>query len=649
MADVVQYRLERMVNELDDLEERGLFTRQEIAEIVKQRRKFEYRLKRPSPLKQDFLAYIEYETQVDSLRRLRKKAAGPKAKKKAKKSVSDYAGVVRIVDIYRMAVTRYKGDIDLWFRYLEFCKKRKNGRMGKALAQVIRFHPKDPRVWIYAAAWEFDHNLNVDAARRLMESGLRLCPKSEDLWVERLRMELTCLNKLKARSLILREAEGGLSHDQNDADTDQQKDTNENFMPLNEERNESNGSSAEKEQSEKKLELLREQGLNIFQTVYSSALEVLPSSFNIRRRFFEILEETDLEDSKEMRQKILNDMKSDFSSDPEYWNWLARTEIPDLSNLKDPSEETLQHKLLKGIEIYEEGLEVVPSVHLFNLYTSFLMDITLIKEGETQDDRLSGHTEKHFSKLLDVFEKAERMGYLNEELACKYVSFYLRLERLDEARDLVAKFCGGILSSSLQLWQLRVLIEVRFATRIQSPPRKEDLQSIFELLRKILTDTSVSEAKSLWLMALDIFANRKHYLEKLVEIAFVSLLKNGSTEDGFSVSSAFVKFYLEKDGIECAREIYKKFLTLPRPSLDIYRTSIELELNLASSGDKKRLKTVRRLFEAALSDYDQNISLWQDYYSMEIKMGTSETANAVHWKARKTLKDASAIATLQSC
>ncbi|KAK4755082.1 hypothetical protein SAY87_008839 [Trapa incisa] len=37
-----------------------------------------------------------------------------------------------------------------------------------------------------------------------------------------------------------------------------------------------------------------------------------------------------------------------------------------------------------------------------------------------------------------------------------------------------------------------------------------------------------------------------------------------------------------------------RFLTLPRPSLDIYRTSIELELNLASSGDKKRLKTVRR-------------------------------------------------------
>lgn len=126
-----------MVDELDDLERRGLFTRREIAEIVKQRRKFEYRLKRPSPLKQDYLAYIEYETQLDALRRLRKRSVARELKKKENKkikkkmSVSDYAGVSRIVDIYRLAVMRYKGDIELWFRYLEFCRERRNGRMKK--------------------------------------------------------------------------------------------------------------------------------------------------------------------------------------------------------------------------------------------------------------------------------------------------------------------------------------------------------------------------------------------------------------------------------------------------------------------------------------------------------------------------------------
>lgn len=119
-----------MVHELEDLERRGIFTHAEIVEIVKQRRKFEYRLKRPSPLKEDFLAYIEYETQLDSLRRLRKKSLTRGAKRK-RKSVSDFAGVARIVEIYRLAVMKYKGDIDLWFRYLEFCRQRRNGRMKK--------------------------------------------------------------------------------------------------------------------------------------------------------------------------------------------------------------------------------------------------------------------------------------------------------------------------------------------------------------------------------------------------------------------------------------------------------------------------------------------------------------------------------------
>lgn len=145
MADVVQFRLERMVDELDDLERRGVFTRREISEIVKQRRKFEYRLKRRSPLKEDFLAYIDYETQLDKLRRLRKKSVARREeeengedesktmrkKKKSRKSISDFAGVARIVEIYRLAVMRFKGDVELWFKYLEFCKQRKNGRMKK--------------------------------------------------------------------------------------------------------------------------------------------------------------------------------------------------------------------------------------------------------------------------------------------------------------------------------------------------------------------------------------------------------------------------------------------------------------------------------------------------------------------------------------
>ncbi|KAA8515521.1 hypothetical protein F0562_018868 [Nyssa sinensis] len=639
MADVVQYRLERMVDELDDLERRGLFSRREIAEIVKQRRKFEYRLKRPSPLKQDFLAYIDYEKQFDALRLLRKKGVArelkEKGNKKMKKSISDFAGVSRIIEIYRLATNRFKGDIELWFQYLEFCRERRNGRMKKVLAQVVRFHPKVPGVWIYAAAWEFDHNLNAAAARALMQSGLRACPTSEDLWVEYLRMELTYLNKLKARRVALGEDGGTLVHNHRDADEKQWRDENkELFMALDEKKEDDEASDVQNE--DKKLDLFREQGLSILRTVYCGAVEALPSSFSLRVQFFEILEATDLAHSEEMRMEILADMKRDFSKEPEYWDWLAKQET------SDPKSKQELSQLRKVIQVYEEAIKIVPSALMFNLYTKFLMDAIVSKKGDSQSSGLpsvSDHILDPISHMLTVYEKAESMRCVTESLACQHISFYLQLGRLDEARELAERLCNGKLSDSVQLWVLRLSIEMKSVTKKSLFPSKTDFLSIFELLKNVLTKVPISEAESLWLMALKFLANQRHYFDKLVEISVVSLAKGGGSEKGFSLSSTIVNFVLQKDGIQCAREMYKRFLALPHPGLAIYRNCIELELNLASAGDKDCLVKVRKLYESALTTYDQDVSLWRDYYSMEIKMGTSETAAAVNWRARKTLKN----------
>ena len=157
----MQYRLERMSDELDDLERRGLFTSAELAEVVRRRRDFEFRLRRHSPRKDDFLDYIAYLLRVDALRDLRKRAIiratpnparskddhdnddgrvedGKKRKRRKKKwakSISDFAGVLRVLDVYRMATVRFKGDLDLWFRYLEFCRQKGHGRMKQVRIQ----------------------------------------------------------------------------------------------------------------------------------------------------------------------------------------------------------------------------------------------------------------------------------------------------------------------------------------------------------------------------------------------------------------------------------------------------------------------------------------------------------------------------------
>lgn len=223
----------------------------------------------------------------------------------------------------------------------------------QVLAQVIRFHPKVPGVWIYAAAWEFDHNLNVAAARALMQSSLRVCPTSEELWVEYLRMELTYLNKLKARKVALGEDEGTLVRDDRLADEKQWRDENKDlFMSLKDEKINNDRLDVDDEESKMKLDLFRQQGLSVLRTIYNAAVKALPFSFSLRKQLFEILEAMDLSQSEEICKEMLNDLKRDFSTDPEYWDWLARLRFADPKSAPGMSEEEIVLlQVQKAIEV----------------------------------------------------------------------------------------------------------------------------------------------------------------------------------------------------------------------------------------------------------------------------------------------------------
>lgn len=47
-----------------------------------------------------------------------------------------------------------------------------------------------------------------------------------------------------------------------------------------------------------------------------------------------------------------------------------------------------------------------------------------------------------------------------------------------------------------------------------------------------------------------------------MEIAFVALAKNGGSESELSLSSVIVNFVLQKDGVERARDMYRRYVYL---------------------------------------------------------------------------------------
>lgn len=68
------------------------------------------------------------------------------------------------------------------------------------------------------------------------------------------------------------------------------------------------------------------------------------------------------------------------------------------------------------------------------------------------------------------------------------------------------------------------------------------------------------------MQALKFFSNHKQSFDKLVDISLVSLAKDGGSENGFCLSSAIVNFVLQKDGIQCARQMYKRYVVRPKAS-----------------------------------------------------------------------------------
>ncbi|KAJ2506067.1 U3 snoRNP protein [Coemansia sp. RSA 2049] len=214
-----------MVPELEDLERKGLFSKQELRALVKKRTKFEYSLKRRRAAVGDFLRYVEYEANVNALRRERKRrlrpAAGSSGKKKsATTTVSDYSIDQRIISIFERAVVRHSEDKRLWIQFIAFVRGLGAGSSSSSgddadagggysrllfrlYGRAIAAHPRDPKMWIMAADYQLSDMANGAAARALMQRALRVNPESRELWAEYLRLELLLVDKIRTRRRVL--------------------------------------------------------------------------------------------------------------------------------------------------------------------------------------------------------------------------------------------------------------------------------------------------------------------------------------------------------------------------------------------------------------------------------------------------------------
>ena len=76
MAEFVEQRMEEMMNEVEQMERVNLLQVEEVRELIRKRKQFEYKLQKRTKVKEDFLEYIQYESNLLKLLEIRRESTG---------------------------------------------------------------------------------------------------------------------------------------------------------------------------------------------------------------------------------------------------------------------------------------------------------------------------------------------------------------------------------------------------------------------------------------------------------------------------------------------------------------------------------------------------------------------------------------------
>jgi len=196
-SDKARFYLEQSVPELQEYEQKGIFTSEEITSIASKRSDFEHKLNARGSKPSDYAHYATYEMNLDSLRKKRCARLGAKGSR-------NFSGQRTVFFILNRATKKFPGDMALWMQYIQFCQQQKaNKKLATVFTKVLRLKPREHGLWILAAKHYAETQGDMGTARSYMQRGLRFCKDDFRMWCEYMRLEMGYLAKLAARRKIL--------------------------------------------------------------------------------------------------------------------------------------------------------------------------------------------------------------------------------------------------------------------------------------------------------------------------------------------------------------------------------------------------------------------------------------------------------------
>ena len=581
MADSVRRVLEEMVPELEDMEQRGYFSRGEIRMIVQKRQDLEYNLQRRAALKKDFLRSIEYEKSLERLRVLRKKQRNIEGAS----SLSDHCIVRRTHKLYERMLRKFKGDLALWNDWIQFCASSKSARqMSKALTRAMQLHPNSAAIWTYAAAWEFEHNHNATVARSLMQTGIRMCKNDPALWMEYFRMELLYAARLGARRHVL-----GLSESAIDPAT----------------------------------ELLLSGG--IAKVVYNNAIDAVPDDAEFRVGLLNVLCPLPIMNKVQLEDYIVNDIREQLKL---VFNGVACRKLSKYIFKRGVESSSFGAALELAMQVFEDCGQQV------EVYESKLLLLE-----EMFSDVLEDQNEEHMSLLLQECISTGEAALQSNSTSCDIVLAVSRAyRRIGQYQDGLKMLRDG--PSTETIISDRLYLELYDA--VASSKAETDVLMI-ELFASLERESRTPPVWLSALSCIVGTADRLSALADIFEkdqLAFSTC--PASSERGNVASCIMMSLWLNM-GIEHARRFYHKILSCPLPGVNFILEIVKMEQSLFFSGAKDAAspQAIRHVYNVGTDVYgSSSVDLWLQYYTFETRLGHDGESGMVHWKAKQVLEDA---------
>lgn len=617
MADAVQMAMEKMVPELEDLQQRNIFSPDEIRQIVDKRRGFEYALRRQPMRKIDALRYIEYELKLDALRAARKERLGIE-----KMSLGDMAGIKRVHGIFDKVLFKHSGSVELWLQYVAFCKKEGSSRvLSNIFSRALQVHPRSAEIWIEAASYEFAVNLNVDSARLLMQRAIRLNSHSQKLWLEYFRLELLYVQKLSVRRQVLRLDEADEKPVDNDATV--------LIDELPEERDAEKEEVSEEMQAKMNARKLVLAGA-IAKIVYTNAIAAISDDVAFRLKFVEIRDLFGVHVAAELSGFILQNCVETFPSSEQIQAakavrpFLALEDSAASSKLGESSE-------VDGADVSEaERQAELLVVHNFEASVTELNTVVM-KElfADWMVKRLASSSQTAF--LLE-YARAKLKEFVfstscpsSATLATRYVDLIHRTDGTDDALMVVRKVCDECLPQSAEVWllqsQLVLHADHEETSAARSPASKRRRTTRSSHAKKATKINPLDSAVSVLKTALTKIAAQDHDAQFAIHRRLVQLLVSNaeasntiqkafenaiaSQKRGSSQWSDLRQQYLAwaasaSSGLSLAqvRSLYNKFIVNEQllPTAETYAFLL-LCVDVETSSPSVDVKQVRNLFE----------------------------------------------------